>query len=98
MSRFLLLLACLSAALPSLSAAPPSSPPRVPNFLILLADDMGFSDAGCYGGEIATPNLDKLSEEGVRFTQAYNTARCWPTRGALLTGFYAQHIRRDAFP
>lgn len=69
-----------------------------PNFLFLLADDMGFSDAACYGGEIATPNLDQLSKEGVRFTQAYNTARCWPTRASLLTGFYAQHIRRDALP
>ena len=98
MSRFLLILACLSAVSSSLTAAPPPTPARVPNFLILLADDMGFSDAGCYGGEIATPNLDKLSQEGVRFTQAYNTARCWPTRGALLTGFYAQHIRRDTFP
>lgn len=98
MSRSLLLFACLGAALTSVTAAPPVSAPRTPNFLILLADDMGFSDAGCYGGEIATPNLDRLAQEGVRFTQAYNTARCWPTRGALLTGFYAQHIRRDTFP
>jgi arylsulfatase A-like enzyme len=98
MSRSLLLFACLGAALTSVTAAPPALAPRTPNFLILLADDMGFSDAGCYGGEIATPNLDRLAQEGVRFTQAYNTARCWPTRGALLTGFYAQHIRRDTFP
>lgn len=98
MSRFLLLLVCLGAATVSVVAAPPAAPSRAPNFLILLADDMGFSDAGCYGGEISTPNLDRLAQEGVRFTQAYNTARCWPTRGALLTGFYAQHIRRDAFP
>jgi arylsulfatase A-like enzyme len=69
-----------------------------PNFLILLADDMGFSDAACYGGEIATPNLDRLAKDGLRFTQAYNTARCWPTRAALLTGFYAQHVRRDNLP
>lgn len=80
----------------SLSAAP--SPQKNPNFLILLADDMGFSDAGCYGGEIATPYIDWLAREGVRFTQAYNTARCWPTRAALLTGFYAQHVRRDQVP
>lgn len=76
--------------------APPAKP--LPNFLILLADDMGFSDAACYGGEISTPNLDQLAKEGVRFTQAYNTARCWPTRASLLTGFYAQHVGRDALP
>ncbi|MCR9293786.1 MAG: arylsulfatase [bacterium] len=69
-----------------------------PNFLIIIADDMGFSDAGCYGGEIRTPNLDALAEQGVRFTQFYNTARCWPTRGALLTGFYPQQIGRDGMP
>lgn len=70
-------------------------PARPPNILILLADDMGFSDAGCYGGEIATPNLDGLGAHGLRFTQFYNTARCWPTRGALLTGYYPQQIRAD---
>ena len=59
---------------------------------------MGLSDAGCYGGEIATPNLDRLAAEGLRFTQFYNTARCWPTRAAILTGYYAQQIRRDALP
>ncbi|GAB5404627.1 MAG: arylsulfatase [Aureliella sp.] len=66
-----------------------------PNFLVIIADDLGFSDAGCYGGEIATPNLDSLAAGGLRFTQFYNTARCWPTRSALLTGFYPQQIRRD---
>jgi len=69
-----------------------------PNVLIILADDMGYSDLGCYGGEIETPNLDKLAANGLRFTQFYNTARCWPTRGALLTGYYAQQIRRDTVP
>lgn len=68
---------------------------RPPNVLVILADDLGFSDLGCYGGEIATPNLDSLSRTGVQFTQFYNTGRCWPTRGALLTGHYAQSIRRD---
>jgi len=66
-----------------------------PNFLIILADDMGFSDAGCYGSEIATPNLDKLAAHGLRFTQFYNTARCWPTRSCLMSGYYAQQIRMD---
>ncbi len=59
-----------------------------PNIVILLADDMGFSDIGCYGSEIATPNIDKLAGEGVRFTQFYNTSRCCPTRASLLTGLY----------
>jgi arylsulfatase len=69
-----------------------------PNIVFILADDMGYSDLGCYGGEIATPNLDRLAAGGLRFTQFYNTARCWPTRGALLTGYYAQQIHRDVLP
>lgn len=69
-----------------------------PNVLLIMADDLGFSDLGCYGGEIGTPNLDALAAGGLRYTQFYNTARCWPTRGALLTGYYAQQIRRDALP
>ena len=72
--------------------------PAQPNILIILADDMGFSDAGCYGGEIATPNLDGLAKNGLRFTQFYNTARCWPSRAAILTGYYAQEVRRDSLP
>ncbi len=59
-----------------------------PNILVILADDMGFSDLGCYGGEIRTPHLDRLAGEGVRFTQFYNTARCCPSRACLLTGLY----------
>ncbi|HWQ54480.1 MAG TPA: arylsulfatase [Bryobacteraceae bacterium] len=59
-----------------------------PNIILIMADDMGFSDIGCYGGEIATPNLDRLARRGVRFTQFYNTARCCPTRASLLTGLY----------
>ena len=69
-----------------------------PNILLILADDLGYSDLGCYGGEIETPNLDALAKGGLRFSQFYNTARCWPTRGALLTGYYAQQIRRDGVP
>ena len=69
-----------------------------PNVVVILADDMGFSDLGCYGSEIETPNFNRLAYGGLRFTQGYNTARCWPTRGALLTGYYAQSIRRDKFP
>ena len=60
-----------------------------PNIIIIMADDMGYSDIGCYGGEINTPNLDALAKNGMRFTQFYNTARCCPTRATLLTGLYA---------
>ncbi|HKI89012.1 MAG TPA: arylsulfatase, partial [Draconibacterium sp.] len=56
-----------------------------------LVDDMGFSDIGCYGGEVQTPNLDQLASEGIRFTRFYNTAKCFPSRSCLLTGQYAQH-------
>lgn len=69
-----------------------------PNIVFILADDLGFSDLGCYGGEIATPQLDSLAKNGLRFTQFYNTARCWPTRAALLTGYYAQQVHRDVLP
>jgi arylsulfatase len=61
---------------------------RRPNIILMMADDLGFSDIGGYGGEIATPNLDGIAREGVRFTQFYNTARCCPTRASLLTGLY----------
>ena len=60
-----------------------------PNVILIMADDMGFSDIGCYGGEISTPNLDQLASNGLRYTHFYNGARCCPTRAALLTGLYA---------
>lgn len=63
---------------------------RRPNIILMMADDMGYSDIGCYGGEIRTPNLDGLAAGGLRFTQFYNTARCCPTRASLITGLY-QH-------
>ena len=72
---------------PAPAADAPGSPKR-PNIIILLSDDMGFSDLGCYGGEIATPNLDALAANGLRFSQFYNCARCCPTRASLLTGLY----------
>jgi len=59
-----------------------------PNIVVILSDDMGYSDIGCYGSEIATPNLDRLAANGLRFTRFYNTARCCPTRASLLTGLY----------
>jgi arylsulfatase len=70
------------------------SPPR-PNILVILADDLGFSDLGCYGSDIETPILDGLAKDGLRFTQFYNTARCWPTRSALITGYYPQQTHSD---
>jgi arylsulfatase A-like enzyme len=71
---------------------------KQPNILVILADDMGYSDAGCYGGEIHTPNLDRLAANGLRFTEFYNTCRCWPSRASLLSGHYAQAVRRDELP
>ncbi len=59
-----------------------------PNIILIMVDDMGYSDIGCYGGEISTPNLDRLAAGGLRFTQFYNTARCCPTRASLMTGLY----------
>src|SRR3569832_343061 len=59
-----------------------------PNILLILADDLGFSDIGCFGSEIQTPNIDALARNGLRFNQFYNTARCCPTRASLLTGLY----------
>lgn len=88
-----------AAAEPEASAsATADAGKRKPNFLVIVADDMGFSDIGCYGGEIATPNIDRLAAGGIRFTQCYSTARCWPSRACLLTGYYAQQVRRDAMP
>jgi arylsulfatase A-like enzyme len=87
----LLTFLCFVLVIGSLSATKP-------NFLIILVDDMGYSDLGCYGSEIETPNLDNLADNGLRYSQFYNTGRCWPTRGSLLTGYYAQQIRRDNLP
>ena len=82
-----------AAALPlgcGTAPEPQSAAPEKPNIVVIMADDMGFSDIGCYGGEIETPHINALAEGGLRFRQFYNTARCCPTRAALLTGLY-QH-------
>ena len=89
---FLLLALGLMVATSGRTTAAATNPP---NFLVILADDLGYSDLGCYGGEIATPNLDRLAAGGLRFTQFYNTGRCWPSRSALMTGHYPQQIRMD---
>lgn len=84
--RLAILLIATLAALSGV-AAQAASPAR-PNIVLILADDLGWSDLGCYGGEIKTPHLDALAQAGLRFTQFYNTARCCPTRASLLTGLY----------
>ncbi len=66
--------------------------PARPNVVVVMCDDMGFSDLGCYGGEIHTPNIDRLAASGVRFTRFYNASRCCPTRAALLTGLYPHQV------
>ena len=78
-----------AAALPDWMPPPGAAADR-PNIVVIMADDMGFSDIGCYGGEIDTPNIDRLAEGGQRFTQFYNNAKCAPTRASLLTGLYSQ--------
>lgn len=72
----------------ALFAAAVAGEAKRPNFLVILADDLGYSDLGCYGGEIRTPNLDALARDGLRFTQTYNSSRCCPSRASLLTGLY----------
>ncbi len=64
-----------------------------PNVVLILADDLGFSDLGCYGSEIETPNLNRLAAGGIRFSQFYNTGRCWPTRASIMTGLYPHQAR-----
>lgn len=71
----------------------PAYAAKSPNILIIMVDDMGYSDIGCYGGEIATPNIDKLAKEGMRFRNFYNDAKCGPSRAALLTGQYSHKGR-----
>ena len=86
------------AALATLIATPASARP---NIILILADDLGYSDLGCYGGEIHTPNLDRLAEGGLRFERFYNAGRCCPTRASLLTGLFPHqagigHMNYDA--
>lgn len=78
--RFGLLFWCVAGALNASESRP--------NIILILADDLGYSDLGCYGGEISTPNIDHLAQAGVRFTQLYNSARCCPSRASLMTGLY----------
>jgi arylsulfatase A-like enzyme len=90
-----------SGAAPALGAEAAGARAR-PNVLLIVADDLGFSDLGSYGAEIRTPNLDRLAADGLRFTQFYNTSRCTASRAALMTGFYPQQVNmdpvRESFP
>ena len=89
-----LLICAIAAALipPSAVAAAQTSDRTRPNIILIMVDDMGYSDIGCYGGEVKTPNLDRLAKNGMRFTQFYNTAKCHTTRAELLTGQYAYKV------
>lgn len=80
--KYFLLLAVILTMYPACKSV---RKPEQPNILLIMVDDMGFSDIGCYGGEILTPNLDRLAVEGLRFSRFYNTAKCFPSRACLLT-------------
>ncbi len=86
--RYLVLAMALVATRVLAASESPAANNSKPNILIILADDLGWSDLGCYGSEIKTPNLDQLAADGLRFTQFYNSARCCPSRASLLTGLY----------
>ena len=87
---FALAIATLAAA-PGVRVAVGNAPDS-PNIIVVMADDMGFSDLGCYGGEIRTPTIDRLAEEGLRFSQFYNCALCGPSRASLMTGCYPWRV------
>ncbi len=92
MIRFLVLVCALFlVAIDGLCAADTAGARR-PNIILVMADDLGWSDIGCYGGEIRTPQIDSLAKDGLRFTQFYNNAICGPTRASLLTGLYCQQV------
>ena len=86
-------IACFVSGVSAIGTTPVRETDRSrPNIIVIMVDDMGYSDIGCYGGEVQTPNIDKLANEGLRFTQFYNTAKCHTTRAELLTGNYAYQI------
>ena len=94
MKRILFLIILIQSINIFFGCKKPAKIPR-PNIILILVDDMGFSDLGCYGSEINTPNIDKLAFEGMRFTQFHNTSKCFPSRASLLTGLYAHQVGMD---
>ena len=93
MKKTFILTAC--TAVPVVAGCSKQQPER-PNIVMIVADDMGFSDLGCYGSEISTPNIDALAEKGLRYSQFYNCARSWPTRASIMTGYYYQSVLRSS--
>jgi len=99
LSRFL----CLLVLVPATSAlslaretgALEKAAPTRPNIVLILSDDSGYSDLGCYGGEIRTPVLDRLAQDGLRFTDLYSNGRCWPSRTSLMSAYYPQQLNMD---
>jgi arylsulfatase len=94
---------CFALLAVSSNAISQNAKSKKPNVIVILSDDMGYSDIGCFGSEISTPHLDKLAKNGLRFTQFYNTARCSPSRASLLTGLYPHqagmgHLSTENFP
>lgn len=83
---------------PNQEASEQQSDAPKPNIVLILADDLGYSDIGCFGAEVNTPNLDRLAEGGMRFTQVYNTSKCFPSRASLLTGAYAHQVNMGSGP
>ena len=92
MKKNLVLLFIVALAVHSCSKSTNSG---LPDIILISADDLGWSDLGCYGSEISTPNLDRLAQQGMRFTNFYNTSKCFPSRACLLTGIYAQQSGYD---
>lgn len=96
MNRKLITTIIICLFLPGCSTV--NNKPEKPNILLIMVDDMGYSDLGCYGGEINTPNIDQLAKSGIRFTEFYNTAKCMSSRACLLSGLYAQQCGMDKQP
>ncbi|MDF1575405.1 MAG: sulfatase-like hydrolase/transferase [Bacteroidales bacterium] len=93
------MLSCIHMLRRSEAGTRKASRPEPPNIVFILADDMGHSDPGCYGSEILeTPHIDALAAGGLRFTNFYNTGRCWPTRTSLLSGYYSHQVLSDPMP
>ncbi len=92
------LLSFISCSNPNKQNQEEAASAEPPNIVLILADDLGYSDIGCFGSEINTPNLDRLAENGMRFTEVYNTSKCFPSRACLLTGAYAQQVNMSRRP